>query len=195
MWRAASLALLLAFSLTPSLEAQRARAGFRGFAKVNGQSGHVRQRTFPNGQFPGRFHHRDGLGAFLSPYFLPNDESYWWQEPGPEPVGAEPEPEVVYVPLERERPPADAQVIEIPDADNQKEGKPPLPAIFVLVNGERIETQRFVLTFTSLTINIDRREHVIPLEAVDLGASTAANRERGINLRIPADRNEVWLSF
>lgn len=195
MWRAASLALLLASSLTPSLEAQRAGAGFRGFAKGNRQSGHVRQRAFSNGQFPGHFQHRDGLGAFLSPYFLPNDESYWWEEPGSEPVGAEPAPEVAYAPLERERPPADAQVIEIPGAANLKEGKPPMPAIFVLINGERVETQRFVLTFSSLSVNIDRCERVIPLESVDLRATTAANRERGINLRIPADRNEVSLSF
>ena len=116
-------------------------------------------------------------------------------EPGPEPVDAEPAPEVVYVPLEQERPTADAQVIEIPGAANQKEGTPPPPAIFVLINGERVETQRFVITFNSLSVNIDRRERVIPLEAVDLGATTAANRERGINLRIPADRNEVSLSF
>ena len=195
MWRAASLVLLLASSLTPSLEAQRAGPGFRGFAKVNGQAGQGRQRTFSNGQSPRHFHHRDGLGAFLSPYFFPNDESDWSKEPGPEPVGAEPVPEVVYAPPERERPPADAQVIEIPGAANQEEGKPPLPAIFVLINGERLETQRFVLTVSSLSVNIDRCERVIPLEAVDLGATTAANRERGINLRIPADRNEVSLSF
>jgi len=190
MWRAASLALLLASSLTPSLEAQRSGAGFRGFAKVNGKSGHGRQRALSNGQFPGHFHHRDGLGAFLSPYFLPNDESYGWEEAEPEPA-----PKVVYAPLEQETSPADAQVIEIPGAANHKEGKPPLPAIFVLINGERVETERFVLTFSSLSVNIDRCERVIPLEVVDLGATTAANRERGINLRIPADRNEVSLSF
>ena len=195
MWRAASLALLLVSYLVPSLEAQRAGAGFRGFAKANGQSGRVGQRAFSNGQFPGHSHHHDGLGAFLSPYFLPNDESCWWEEPRPEPVGAEPAPEVVYAPSERERLPADAQVIEMPIAANQREGQPPPPAIFVLINGERVETQRFVLTVSSLSVNLDRRERVIPLEAVDLGATTAANRERGINLRIPADRNEVSLSF
>ena len=195
MWHAASLALLLASSLTPSLEAQRAGAGFRGFAKVNGQSGHFSQRAFSNGQFPGHSHHGDGLGAFLSPYFLPNDESCLWEEPRPEPVGAELAPELVYAPSEQERPPADAQVIEMPVAANEKEGQPPLPAIFVLINGERVETQRFVLKVSSLSVNIDRRERVIPLHAVDLGATTAANRERGINLRISADRNEVSLSF
>jgi len=67
--------------------------------------------------------------------------------------------------------------------------------MFVLHNGKRLETERFVLTVHSLTINMDRRERVIPIEALDLGGTTAANRERGINLRIPADRNEISLSF
>lgn len=195
MWRVAPLALLLASFLMPPLEAQRAGSSFRGFAKSNGQSGHAMQRVFSKRQFPRRFHQREGLGAFLSPYFLPNDESYWWQRPGPEPVGAETAPEVFYAPPEREKPPADAQVIEIPGVANQQEGTPPLPAIIVLINGERLEAQRLMLTVRSLSVNIDRRERVIPLEEIDLAATTAANRERGINLRIPADRNEISLSF
>jgi hypothetical protein len=101
----------------------------------------------------------------------------------------------VNAPLERERPPADPQLIEIPRAVDRTEEKPPLPAIFVLINGERVEAQRFALTVTSLSVDIDRRERVIPLEAVDLGATTAANRDRGINLRIPADHNEISVSF
>jgi len=101
----------------------------------------------------------------------------------------------VYAPPEQERPPADPQLIEIPRAVDRIEEKPPLPAIFVLIDGERVETQRFALTVTSLSVDIDRRERVIPLEAVDLGATTAANRDRGINLRIPADHNEISVSF
>ena len=197
MWRPTSLALLVAFLLTPCLEAQRAGSGFRSFAKANGHSGPVGQRAFSSSQFRVHFHHRDGHGpgAFWSPYFLPDDGSYWGEEPGPEPIRADPAPEVVYAPPERERPPAEAQLIEIPGAADRIEGKPPLPAIFVLINGERVETQRFALTLTSLSVDIDRRERVIPLVAVDLGATAAANRDRGINLRIPADRNEISVSF
>ena len=174
------------------------RYGQQGYLLIqvgNSKDGRVGQRTFSKGQFPGYSHQHDGLGAFLSPYFVPNDESCWWEESRPEPAGSGEAPEVVYAPSERERPPADAQVIEMPVAPNQKEERPPLPAIFVLINGERIETQRFVLTVSSLSVNIDRRERVIPLEAVDLGATSAANLERGINLRIPADQNGVSLSF
>lgn len=195
MLRGASLALLLTSLLTPSLEAQRASAGFRGFSRVPGHSTHVVRRDFSNGQFPTHFRHGDRLGAFLSPYFLPNDEPYWSQESEPQPVDAEPTSQVLYASPERERPPVVAQIIEIPDAANQKEVKLPLPAMFVLATGERLETQRFVLTVNSLSVNIDRRDRVIPLEALDLGATIAANRERGINLRIPADRNEISLSF
>jgi len=58
-----------------------------------------------------------------------------------------------------------------------------------------LEAQRFVLTVSSLSVNISRHERIIPLEAIDLDATTAANRERGINLPIPSDRNEISLSF
>jgi hypothetical protein len=162
---------------------------------VNGQSWHANQHAFSHGRSTAHFHRDNGLGAFLSPYFFPNGESYWSEEPRPEPAGAEPEPQVVYASPERERPPADAQVIEIPSAADQKQEQPPEPAIFVLINGERIETHRFVLTVNNLSVNVDRQERVIPLEAVDFDATTAANRERGINLRIPADPNEISLSF
>ena len=195
MVRAALVALLLASPLTPPLEAQRASAGFRGFSKAPGQSAQVGQRGLSNGRFPVHFHHRDRLGVFFSPYFLPDDETYWSEEPGPQPVGSEPTPQVFYASPERERPLAVAQIVEIPGAANQKQMNLPLPTIFVLANGERLETLRFVVTVSSLSLSIDRCERVIPLEAVDLVATTAANRERGINLRIPDDRNEILLGF
>jgi len=189
MLRAASVALLLASVLAQSLEAQRVGAGFRAFSGVRGPWAHTGQRGFSSGYFPGRFHRGNGLGAFLSPYFLPDDG-----RAVPEEAEPEPEPQV-YGPLERERPAAAAQVIEIPVVVQPKEAKPALPALFVLTNGERLEAQRFMLTVSSLSVTINRRERVIPLEALDLDATTAANRERGINLQIPADRNEISLSF
>ena len=188
MLRAASLALLLAFLLTPALEAQRTGAGFRGFAKASRQSVHAGQRGFSNGQS-----YRGGLGVLISPYFLPDGEPYWSREPVTEPVGTEPEPQLMYAPPERERPAA--HIIEIPLAGGLKDVKPPAPTTFVLTDGERLETQRFVLTASSLSVSIDRRERVIPLQALDLDATAAANRERGINLQIPADHNEILLSF
>ncbi|HVN18119.1 MAG TPA: hypothetical protein VMU05_05080 [Dongiaceae bacterium] len=188
------MALLLASFLTPPLIAQRAGAGFRGFAP-NGHSGHITPRGFSNGHFEGRFHRHDGLGAFWSPYFLPDDQSYWWGNSGPEPLAADSFPRVLYAPPEQERPPADPQLIELPAAAHESSAKPAAPAVFVLIGGERLETQRFVLTVHSLSVDIDRRERVIPLQTLDLGATTAANHERGVDLRIPDDRNQISLSF
>ena len=145
------------------------------------------QRGFSNGYSPGRFLRSTGLGAFFSPYFLADNGHSLSEEPGPE---AESQ---FYA--ERERPPAEARVIEIPPAGQPKEAKPPLPALFVLINGERLEAQRFVLTMSNLSVTIDRHERVIPLEGIDLDATAAANRGRGVNLLIPTDRNEISLSF
>ena len=69
------------------------------------------------------------------------------------------------------------------------------PTIFILANGERLETRRFLLTASNLSFSIGRQQRTIPLDRLDLDATIAANHERGIDLRIPADRNEISLSF
>ena len=76
-----------------------------------------------------------------------------------------------------------------------KDAEPLPPAMFVLKSGERLEARRFLLTATSLSMNINRQQRVIPLDALDLDATIAANRQRGVNLQIPADHNEICLSF
>jgi hypothetical protein len=41
----------------------------------------------------------------------------------------------------------------------------------------------------------DRQQRTVPLDMLDINATIAANHEHGIDLRIPADRNEISLSF
>ena len=65
----------------------------------------------------------------------------------------------------------------------------------MLANGERLETQRFVLTASNLSFSIDRQQPTVPFEMLDINATISANHERGIDLRIPADPNEISLSF
>jgi hypothetical protein len=67
--------------------------------------------------------------------------------------------------------------------------------IFVLATGERLEARRFMLTASDLAVVIDRQQRTIPLHMLDIDATVTANRERGIDLRIPTDRNEISLSF
>jgi hypothetical protein len=91
--------------------------------------------------------------------------------------------------------PAKQQIIEIPGAANAQSAKT-LPAIiFILQNGERLESRWFMLTATELFVVIERRERTLPVDMLDIEATTAANRGRGIELRVPAERSVIFLSF
>ncbi len=78
---------------------------------------------------------------------------------------------------------------------NSAASKPLPPAMFILRNGERLEARRYLLTHDNLSFTVDRRQRTIPLAMVDIDATVAANRERGIDLRIPADRSEISVGF
>jgi hypothetical protein len=73
--------------------------------------------------------------------------------------------------------------------------KPALPAVFILSNGERIESSKYVLTVDSLQVEQSGRQRTIPMSTVDLNATLAANRERGIDLQIPTGKSQIMVSF
>ena len=86
-------------------------------------------------------------------------------------------------------------VIEIPGAASSTAARMSPPTVFILANGERLETRRFVLTASNLSVSIDRQQRTVPFHMLDINATISANHERGIDLRIPADRSEISLSF
>jgi hypothetical protein len=196
MRRAVLCALLVASVLGGSLCAQRAGMTFHGNAvRSSGHPGFAGRRGASNRFFAGRSHfHRDGAGAVFAPYFLPYDEPVDYEQPETEAVTNGPAAPVV-IPQTPAAPVPKAQVIEIPVVANSTAVKTLPPAIFILVNGERLETRRFLLTASTLSFSIGRQQSTIPLDRLDLDATIAANQERGIDLRIPADRNEISLSF
>jgi len=196
MRRAALCALLVASVLGGSLYAQRAAATFHGnAARSSGRSGFAGRRGSSNRFFPGRSRfRRDGTGGVFAPYFLPYDEPFYNEQPETEAVTNGPAATVV-IPQTPAAPVPKAQVIEIPVVANSTGVKMLPPTIFILANGERLETRRFLLTASNLSFNIGRQQRTIPLDRLDLDATVAANQERGIDLRIPADRNEISLSF
>jgi hypothetical protein len=73
--------------------------------------------------------------------------------------------------------------------------KPALPLVFILSNGERIESSNYVLTVDSLQVEQSGRQRTIPMSTVDLNATLAANRERGIDLQIPTGKSQIMVSF
>jgi hypothetical protein len=208
MPRAALFTLLAASILAGSLQAQRTGATFHGNAAgLPARSGFVGQRGFPNrfvpkrGMFPSHFQHRqDGAGSILVPYF-PYDQPFGYEQPYAEAVKNEPVSRAgTLQPDDRQsRAPEPsvpkAQIIEIPGVANSTAAKMLPPALFILANGERLETRRFVLTASHLSVSIDRQQRTVPLDMLDINATITANHERGVDLRVPFDRNEISLSF
>jgi hypothetical protein len=201
MLRAALFALLVAYVLGGSLHAQRVSAGFHGSgssARLYRGSGFAGHRVSPFGFYSSRspLHH----GSFGSGLFA-YDDPFGYAQTDAE-ATADEAMSLAEIPRPGERPLREPEphaskplVIEIPAAPNAGAAKMSAPAIFVLANGERVETRRFLLTATVLTLSVDRRLRIVPFDKLDIDATISANRERGIDLRIPADRNEISLGF
>jgi hypothetical protein len=177
--------LLALTVLSGPLQAQRVTPAFHGNA---GGRRAVSNNPFARRGSSGNFHRRGGYGS----YFLPYYDGYEYEQPESE--GASGQPQVV-IQRTPEPPVPKGQVIEISAVTNSGPAKVLPPTIFILASGERLESRRFVLTSRLLSLSIDRQHRTVPLEGLDINATIAANHERGIDLRIPDDRNEISLGF
>ena len=81
-----------------------------------------------------------------------------------------------------------------PTAKDQPPAPPP-PAIFILKNGERIESSRYTLTATEVRVEKGDADRTIPVSALNLEATNAANTARGLDLKIPTGNNQMTISF
>lgn len=98
----------------------------------------------------------------------------------------------------RERAPAapvqSPKVIEIP-LPNDAVVRPQPPALFVLTNGEKLESRRYVLSADSLQIDVNRKQRTIPISQLNVDATIAANQQRGLDMSIPQDRSSLFVGF
>ncbi len=140
-----------------------------------------------------------------SPYAYGGLDPYWEiGEPEEPQTSSSAQPAVIVVRGPEQTAPAppapSPKVIEVPPAKNA-EGKqvaastPTPPAVFILTNGERLEAKRYLLTQDILQIQQGRNQQTIPLDALNLPATIAANHERGIDLEVPENRNQLTLGF
>jgi hypothetical protein len=197
MLRRAFIALSVVLMAWP-LQAQRGSGMAAGHGLGSGRAGSGSPRgsrggaASRNGLSSRRFRSRsyNGGGSFFGPGYYPFD----YENPD---TGAEtPAPDSRIVPARLpDSPPIKPLLIEIPGARDAASAKKLPPTVFILASGERLEVQRFILTASNLSFNLDRKQRVIPLAMLDLNATAAANSERGIDLRVPEDRNEISLSF
>ena len=192
MSRGVAFPLLVAVALSSvPLMAQRAGSPrFGGSREARGQG--VRSGFFISGRTPRRQNRNSGFGYFPLWY----DGAY--PEAPPEPAVAPVGPVTVIRPEEPPRPPVPAAkplLVDLPGDDHSAATKPLPAAIFILANGERLETRRYMLTADTLYLTVDRQQRTLKFSALDLERTMAANRDRGVNLRIPADRGEISLGF
>jgi hypothetical protein len=196
--------LTIAILVAASMQAQRAGGAFHGGgAPVPGGHGpgFGSRPGFPNGfvpPHPGYPRFRN-YGSVFVPWYYP----YWEEEPSesyPEPAENVTSPPVLVLESRDCRAPAPVpeppKLIEVPQTkEAAATSKPEPPTLFIFANGERLETRRYMLTTDSLHVEIGRQQRTILIDEVDLDATVAANRERGIDLQIPTDGNHIFLGF
>jgi hypothetical protein len=128
-----------------------------------------------------------------------DDDGYFRDESSYQPPINTTSPQVIVVEAKDPRPPAPPpeppKLIEVPPSKDPPIVKQQPPTMFVLTDGERLESRQYLLTVEYLMIDVARRQRRIPLSALDLDATIAGNRARGIELTIPRDRGSVFIGF
>ena len=141
---------------------------------------------------------RDHEGALFAPYWWPLDDPGGYEQAIVETAPADTRPPIVLQSAAPERVPGVPKIIEVPpgnSANSAVVAKPSPTTIFILKDGEHLQASRFLLRADALSVTVNRQPRTIALDSLDLDATLTANRERGIDLRIPADPNEISLSF
>lgn len=91
--------------------------------------------------------------------------------------------------------PAEPRIINVSFPENAPRQSVP-PAVFVLKDGKRIEASRYVLTSDKLWVQrIGEPRQAIPVSELNVQATTNANQERGLALKVPSTRGEVFMGF
>ncbi len=103
--------------------------------------------------------------------------------------------------------PKSPSVVNIPPAEKGRAAQPASPqsavpsavaspaAIFILANGDRLESGEYTLTAESVQVVQNGVHRTIPISAVNVPATLAANKQRGIDLKIPANKSQMVLAF
>jgi hypothetical protein len=203
--RSYGFTILMCFVLgSATLQAQRTGS--------DSQVGNGNRMGSGNGLFrPHGFghHRRSGGGALLLPYGYWGDwdDSSWGygdyspdngaQESSyPAAANESSRPVVVMASQQPAAPPAvSPKLVEIPLSKDGAATRQKAPALFVLTSGERLEGYRYVLTSDSLRVEVGGKQLTIPVTALNVPATIAANQERGIDMMIPQDHSSLFLGF
>jgi thiol-disulfide isomerase/thioredoxin len=98
-------------------------------------------------------------------------------------------------PAQEQSVPGKALVINAPGVGDATPVSPNPKTIFILANGERLESEHYTIEAGVLHVTIDGQQRTMPLSALNMNATKSANHERGIDLKLPASRSELLLAF
>ena len=174
------------------------RVGPCGFGNCSGRNGYRRGNYAGYGGYAGYW--PGYYGGYVA------DDGFWsLQEDAPQQMPPPSQtPSVILVQAPQQQQPSAAvqspKLIEVPSATDTHNKSAPYaapapPAIFVLTNGERLQATEYTLTYESLQLRQGRQVRVIPLTALNLDATVAANREQGLDLQVPENRQQMTLAF
>ncbi len=145
-----------------------------------------------------------GYGAGYFPWYGYADywddgfADYGPEGPPPEPP-YQPSPSVIVMQSPQSapapRPGASPKLVEVPLSASDGPAREQPPALFVLQNGQRIESKSYVLSDKNVTVDVGQQRRTIPLSDLNLDETVAANRQRGLDLSIPRDSNSLFVSF
>ncbi len=90
-----------------------------------------------------------------------------------------------------------AVIWEAPETPGKKQApaQPTPPAVFILSNGDRLETTRYLVTVNSVRVEQNGVQRTIPLNELNVDATLAANKAHGLNIKFPTDRTQIMLGF
>ena len=88
------------------------------------------------------------------------------------------------------------KIVEFPIPRGTKTQNHPAIAIFICSNGRKVEATDYSITYSAVLItHLRQQPETIALDQLDVDATLRANSARGLNLRIPRNKSEIFLSF
>ena len=68
--------------------------------------------------------------------------------------------------------------------------------VFVYSDGKKVEAADYTITYSAVLISRPRQKtETIGLDQLDIDATLRANQARGLELRVPRSKSEIFLSF
>ena len=90
---------------------------------------------------------------------------------------------------------ASPKLITIQPDDTTYTSRPKTPAVFVFKNGDKIESDDFLITREAVFINKEGKKTRYPIATIDQEATRAANEGRGVVVVFPKSKSEFNLDF